>query len=573
MSDLRSAIENTAPTRKRWPWVAAAVAIVVIIGVVFAVVRGGDSANGAGDSAGDQPVRGGTLQFASIEGQLNIDPQAANNYPDSIIADNITDKLTWQDPNTGAISPWLAESFSYNDTLTEFTFHLRKDVTFSDGSPLNADVVKANFDQYAKGDKALGIPPRGASVLPNYVGTDVVDGYTVVVKFAKPTASFLQGSSFTGGGQFGILALSTLEKTLQERSDPKNVIGTGPFVYESVEPQVRTVLVKRKGYNWSPPALHHQGEAYLDKIVFNAIPEASVRTGSLSSGTIDATLDVGTTDEAPLKAQGFTIISRAVSGTAIKWDLNTSLFPTDDINVRKAIQLGWSREAIQKTVLTGSYSVATSVLAPSVPGYVDYSGSVLKYDPDQAKKLLDDDGWVPGSDGIRVKDGKRLTVKLLGINNLVVNKPAYESIQQDLKKIGIDLQLTVVPVVDWNGLKAGTKGRTDWNINAANSSRDDPVVINNAYNPLLSNGSFLNPGTPEYDQAVQVLSGIETTLDKDKRAQAVKDAQDLVLDKLALVNPVYNPTQVIAHAKYVHGIIFDAQSRNIFVDTWKSNGK
>lgn len=365
MSDLRTAIERATPRRKRWPWVAAAVAVLLVAGGGFALTRG-DASTGRSATAG-APVRGGTLQFALIDYQRSPDPQWGTNYAESLIGNNITDKLTWQDPDTGEITPWLAESWEYNKDLTEFTFHLRKDVTFSDGSPFDSEVVKANFDQYVHGDEKLGINPNGAILLPGYIETLTPDRYTAVVRFEKPLASFLQASSFTANAQPGFLSLSTLKLSAEERTDPKKVIGTGPFVYESWQPQVKTVLVRRKGYNWAPPALKHKGEAYLDRIVFNTIPEASVRTGSLTSGAIDATLDVGTTDEKPLADQGFKIIYRGVSGTSIFFNLNSQLFPTDDIAVRRAIQLGWDREAVRKTVLTDSYSVATSVLAPRSP--------------------------------------------------------------------------------------------------------------------------------------------------------------------------------------------------------------
>lgn len=571
MSDLRSSLERAAPRRKKWPWVAGVVAVLLIAVSAFALTRGGRSGDQA---AGDgKPVRGGTLQFALIDYQRSPDPQWGTNYAESLIGNNITDKLTWQDPDTGEITPWLAKSWEYNKDLTEFTFHLRTDVTFSDGTPFDSAVVKANFDQYVHGDQKLGILPNGATLLPGYIETRTPDKYTAVIRFEKPLASFLQASSFTANAQPGFLSLSTLKLSAEQRTDPKKVIGTGPFVYQSWKPQASTVLVKRKGYNWSPPALKHQGEAYLNKIVFSTIPEASVRTGSLASGELDATLDVGTTDEKSLADQGFEINHRAVSGTSIFFNFNSGLFPTNDIAVRKAIQLGWNREALRKTVLTDSYSVATSVLGPSVSGYADYSGSVLRYDPEKAEQLLEKAGWKQGPDGIRVKDGKKLVVKLLGINNLVVNKPAYESIQQDLKKIGIDLQLTVVPIPDYTANFA--KAKTDWNITAANRSRNDPAVLNLLYSPLLGNGSYLGEDSTgvDVDEVTKTLNRLELTLDPAERKQYAKAAQDLLLDKYALVNPVYNPSQVIAQAKYVHGIIFDAQSRNHFVNAWKGNGK
>jgi peptide/nickel transport system substrate-binding protein len=572
MSDLRSSIEQSdSAQRRRWPWIAGAIAVIVAVVIGVVVTSGGSDDTSTGTDG--TPVRGGTLNFALIDYQRSPDPQWGTNYAESLIAGNVTDKLLWQDPKSGEVTPWLAESWSHNPQLTEFTFRLRKGVTFSDGVPFDSQAVKLNFDQYINGDPALGITPNGATLFPGYLGTDVIDAQTVRLRFERPLASALQAVSFTANAGPGFLSPNTLRLSAEQRSaDATKVVGTGPFVYESWKPQVETVLVRRAGYNWAPPALEHKGESYLDKIVFRSIPEASVRTGSLTSGAIDATLDVGTTDEKALAAQGYPIIYRPVSGTSIFFNFNSQLFPTNDIAVRKAIQLGWNRQSLEKTVLTPSYSVATSVLQPSVPGYADYSSSVTRYDAQAAQKILDDAGWRPGPDGIRVKDGKRLTLKLLGINNLVVNTPAYESIQQDLKKIGVDLQLTVVPIPDYTAQQA--KAKTNWNIVAANRSRNDPAVLNLQYSPELGNGSYVGPESPGIDPAevTRVLGQVETTLDPMQRAQYAKAAQDLLLRKYALVNPVYNPSQVIAHSPNVHGIIFDAQSRNTFVDAWKGSG-
>ncbi|MFT4042965.1 MAG: ABC transporter substrate-binding protein [Gordonia sp. (in: high G+C Gram-positive bacteria)] len=574
MSDLRSSIDNAAASqRRRWPLIAAGIVVVIaiLVGVTIAVTRGGSSDSGS--SANATPVRGGTLNFSLIDYQRSPDPQWGTNYAESLIASNVTDKLLWQEPKSGELTPWLATAWRYNSELTEFTFTLRDGVTFSDGETFDANAVKLNLDQYIKGDPSIGILPNGAPLFPGYLGTDVIDPHTVRVRFAHPLASALQAFSFTGNAGPGFLSPNTLKLTPAQRSaDPTKVVGTGPFVYQSWKPQVETVLVRRKGYNWAPEAIHHKGEAYLDKIVFRSIPESSVRTGSLTSGAVDASLDIGTTDEKNLTAQGFSIIHRPVSGTAIFFNFNSQLFPTNDIAVRKAIQLGWSREAVTKTALTPSYSVASSVLQPSVPGYVDYSKTTLKYDQPQAEKILDAAGWKPGPDGIRVKDGRRLTVKALGISNLVANTAAYESIQQDLKKIGIDLALSVLPIPDFSAQSA--KAKTSWNITAANRSRDDASVLNLQYSPANGNGAYLDQNSTGIDVAAvtETLGRIDTTLDQTKRNEYTAAAQDLLINKYALVNPVYNPSQVIAHAPYVHGIIFDAQSRNEFVDAWKANG-
>jgi peptide/nickel transport system substrate-binding protein len=553
----------------RWQVLTAAgAAAALLISACSANNSGSGSASGGSSSS--KPVIGGTLRFGMLDAPEYLDPHDSYSYPDSIIADNITDRLTWQDPHTGTIEPYLATSWSYNSSLTEFTFHLRKGVTFSNGTPFNAAIVKANFDQDALGDESLGIAAE-PTAFPNYVGTYAPSPYTVVVKFSQPDASFLQFTSFTGGASSGFIALSTLKESRTQRvQDPPSIIGTGPFVIKSFTYEKDVILVRRKGYDWAPPALAHTangGASYLNEVDLETIPEASVRTGSLESGDIDATLDVQPTDEKPLRAAGYQILFQSVPGRIISFDLNTSLFPTNDINVRKALIIGWDRDALTKSVLTTSYKVATSPLSSLVPGYVNYSQTALKYDPAEAEKLLNDDGWKMGPNGIRVKDGKELTVKLLGSNNLVANQPAYELMQEQLKQIGINVELGIYPVTDLAVQEA--KEATNWNGAAGNTSKDDPSVLWQIYSPDYENNAFVAKNSAEGEEIASALQKIQLTLNPAAREAASVAAQNLIT-QYALTDPVYEPSQVVAAAPYVHDIGFDAQSRNDFYNTWLS---
>lgn len=547
----------------------AATAAALLAVVLTLVLSGcGTGPSGAGTQADTgPPVRGGTLRFGVLDAPANLDPHSATSYPESIIADNITDKLTWQDPKTGDLHPWLATSWSYNPALTEFTFHLRNDVTFSDGTKFDSSSVKANFDQNAVGDGALQIVPDPVHY-SGYVTTDTPDPYTAVVRFSRPSASFLQFTSSTGNNAPGFVAASTLAKSKTQRQDPRVLIGTGSFVIKSFAYQQNVVLAKRAGYHWAPEALHHDGDAYLDEIDIQTIPESTVRTGALQSGDLDATLDVQPTDERLLARSGFQILAQTVPGTTISFNLNAGFAPTDDVAVRKALSLGWDRNSLKKAVLTGSYAVATSVLGSKVPGYADYSTGSLRYDQAAARALLDQDGWVPGPDGLRSKNGAPLTLKLLGISNLVANQPSYQLMQQQLRQIGVDAQLSVLPIADFTVER--TKAATTYHGVAANTSRDDPSVLWQAYSPDVSNSSYVTPGDPNRGRLVDTLQKINETLDPAQRDAVSRTAQDLLVDDLALTVPVYEPAQVIAAAPGVHGIVFDAQSRNLFYGTWIS---
>jgi peptide/nickel transport system substrate-binding protein len=280
---------------------------------------------------------------------------------------------------------------------------------------------------------------------------------------------------------------------------------------------------------------------------------------------VDAILDVNNTDEAPLKTEGYRIVPQLIPGRDIALDLKTDLFPTNDKTVREAVKLGWNRDALAKTVLTSSYKVSSSALSERVPGYVDFSKD-LKQDQQRAEQILESDGWKKAADGIRVdKDGRRLELTLLGINNLVNNKPAYELIQQDLRKIGIDVKLSVLPIPDYT---AASTQQQRWNIQAANQSRADVAVLEQVYSPQYTNMSKLAPGDPIYQEAIDKLSAVSKTLDKDQRAAAAEAAQRFLLDEQVLTVPVYNPAQVTAASPKVHNVGYEAQARNVFYDTW-----
>jgi peptide/nickel transport system substrate-binding protein len=553
---FRTAMSRPSRSRRVGPALAALTAASLLLaGCAASTV-----ASPTGDADAGDPVAGGTLKFALLDAPANLDPHSGSSYPESLITSNTADKLTYQNPETGEIEPWLATSWEINDDLTQFTFHLRDDVTFNDGTKFDANSVVENFDILGRGNEALNIPAVTAYWV-GYQNTVALDPYTARVTFDRPSAGFLQALSHYFSG---IVGHSTLQLNKADRALPQNIVTTGPFTVTEHVYQQKTVLTKREGYNWAPASRKHNGDAYLDKVEIDVIPEASVRTGALQSGDVDAILDVNSTDEQPLTAAGFRIVPQAIPGRDIAFDFKVDQFPTNDQAVREAIKLGWSRDALEKTVLTDSYHISSSVLSERVPGWKDFS-SDLTEDQEKAKQILDDAGWKDGQDGVREKDGQKLTVKLLGINNLVINKPAYELIQQNLKEIGIDLELNVLPIPDYT---AASKQQNTWNITAANTSRGDVSVLEQLYSPLYTNTSRIQKDNPIYQESVDTLAAVSATLDPQKRADAAATAQDFLLNKYVLSVPVYNPAQVTAASPSVHNVEYEAQSRNVFYDTW-----
>ena len=372
------------------------------------------SSAGADGSGGGAPRSGGHLAFALSSDPTCVDPQQVANNDAIYPARQLVDSLTDQDPKTGKVVPWLAKSWEVSKDATTFTFHLRDDATFSDGTPVDAQSVKDNFDGIVRlGAKAV----LGTSYLAGYQGTTVVDRHTAKVRFKAPNAQFLQATStFT----LGLLAKSTVKLPATKRCTD-NLIGSGPFELVDYTPNKSVEERRRAGYRWGSSLWHKKGPAYLEQLSFKVVPESGVRTGSLQSDQADAIGGVAPQDEDGLKGTGFTLLSRANPGLPFALTVNAGRPITKELAVRRAIQLGVNRKEVVNTVLSSRYKPATSALAGTTTAYRDL-GARLRFDPAKAGKLLDEAGWRPGPGGVRVKDGKKLSLKVVWGTNFGPNR-------------------------------------------------------------------------------------------------------------------------------------------------------
>ncbi|MFE4958219.1 ABC transporter substrate-binding protein [Streptomyces sp. NPDC056653] len=505
------------------------------------------------DSAGSStPHSGGHLTFALASDPICIDPQQAGNNDAIYPARQLVDSLTDQDPKTGKIVPWLAKSWQVSEDATTFTFRLRNGATFSDGTPVDARAVKNNFDGIIKlGAKSV----LGSSYLAGYKSTTVVDNNTAKVTFSTPNAQFLQATStFT----LGLLAESTVKLPAEKRCTD-NLVGSGPFTLVDYTQNKSVEERRRSGYDWGSSQWRRKGPAYLDKLSFRVIPESGVRTGSLQSGQVDAIGGVAPQDEAGLKGAGFTLQSRANPGLPFALTANVARPITKDVKVRQAIQQAVDRQEVVDTVLSSTYKPATSSLASTTSDYSNLSAQ-LRHDAAGAKKLLDEAGWKTGSDGIRTKNGKKLALKVIWASNFGPNQTALELIQQQLKKVGIQITLQSSTIGDYVALRQ--KG--DYDFSWGNTTRVDPDILRTGFSSKL-----LNLGHLSDSELDGVLDKEASASDSAQRATYVAEAQKIVLDKAYQI-PVFELTTVLGLSKHVHNLDFEASSRLQFHDTWLS---
>lgn len=521
---------------------------------------GGSGTSGATDSPGAQAGSGGTnvaaghsggtLTFAVGSDAGCVDPQQVGSNDTIYSLRQIVDSLTDQDPTTGKIVPWLASSWTVSDDARTFTFHLRPGVTFSDGTPLTAQVVKANFDAIPKlGAKAT----LAEGYLSGYTGTQVIDDTTFAVHFKQPNAQFLQATSTFS---LGLVSLASTRESADERCS-KGVVGTGDFTLSSYQPNQEIVLAKRTGYDWGSSLWKKQGEAYLDKLVFKVVPEAGVRDGSLESGQVQAIGSVGQADEAALKDAGVQLESRANPGVVFNLGLNDANPILSDPKVRQAIQVAVDRGQIASTVFPTGTQPATSILAHTTPDYENLSAD-LAHDPAKAKSILAADGWQPGSDGVLVKNGTRLAFTVDWFANAATNEPTLELIQQQLKAVGIQVTLKELQIAQITQVQASGDFDAFW----GNITRADPDILRGSYSTALGNVYHLPKTSLD-----ALLDQQAAATDPAKRQQLVDQAQQQIVQN-AYVIPVVELETELGVAKNVHDLDFEASSRIQLHDTW-----
>jgi peptide/nickel transport system substrate-binding protein len=501
------------------------------------------------------PERGGVLRLGIPTDPVNLNPRGGGSGNDQLnVARQLFDSLVEQDPATGELIPWLAESWEVSADATTFTFHLRDDVTFSDGTPVTAEVVKQNFDE---------IPVIGAKAnwaipyFTDYAASTVVDEHTVTVAFAAPNAPFLQAAATTA---LAIVAPATLATPYDERATG-NLVGSGPFVLESYTPNSEVVVTRRAGYAWAPTDRTNAGDAYLDRIEFKIIPEPSVRTGALQSGEIDAIFGTSPQDNQRLRDDGFVLAVRANPGLVFSLNPVESKPALADVSVRQAIAKAIDRTAIRDSALSPEWAVATSVLSSTTPGYVDESAQ-LGYDPDAARALLDAAGWVPGDDGVREKDGQRLHLVVVYVTNFAPSQPALELIQAELAEVGIEVELRGTTLPDLPELRKQDAIDLYW----GNLSRADGDILRTQLSTAASNNYKISD--PDLENLLQAQ---RSTSDPAARDAVLAEAQQRIVEQAHSI-PVFELTTVIAATDSVHDLGFGADSRlDQLGDAWLSS--
>jgi nickel transport system substrate-binding protein len=322
----------------------------------------------------------------------------------------------------------LAESWDISEDGKTYTFHIRDGVKFSDGEVCDANAIKANFDAIIENkDRHTWL-----EMMNLLVGVSAPDNKTFVIELSEPYYPLLTELGVTR--PFAMIS----PKAMKDGSTKDGVnayIGTGPYVLTDFVTDEYAVFEANENYWGEQPK--------IKKITVKVIPDNQTRILALEKGEIDMIFGKNMIDADAINQytgnDKFTVsLSDPTSTRQIV--LNTTRDVLADKEVRQALQHATNKQTISEGIFYGLEQPADTLFAKTVP-YCDIDLEPYAYDVELAQSMLDEAGWVVGSDKIREKDGQKLNIDLLYNSDSVTEKAIAEYLQSEYQKIGIALNI------------------------------------------------------------------------------------------------------------------------------------
>ncbi|HMJ34452.1 MAG TPA: ABC transporter substrate-binding protein [Baekduia sp.] len=423
--------------RRTTPIRAALVLAAGAVSVALAACGGG--ASGGTATASTTPVKGGTVVYGADREPTCLDPHNSGDMPQTYVSRQYLDSLVSELPG-GRIVPWLATSWKVSADGLTYTFTLKQGVKFTDGEPLTAAAVKANFEQI--------LDPKTQSstdliyLKPYYKSSEAVDAHTLRVTLKKPYSPLL---TVLAQAFLGIESPKAMARGL--KANCESPVGTGPFIVKQWIHGQRVELVRNPDYNSPPANAKHQGPAYLDGITWRFLKDNSVRFSALKSGEAHLIFNIPPEHQPAAEADpSLELQSFNHSGNPNGFGLNVDRAPFNDLKVRQALLYASNAKEAVKSAYLGVFPYAGAPLGSGTPFYDKSLEDAYPHDPAKAGALLDAAGWTGrNGDGYRTKDGQELAARFVYSSDPGDTPPAdvtlYQDIQAAAKEVGFHIKL------------------------------------------------------------------------------------------------------------------------------------
>lgn len=421
------------------------------------------------------------------------------------VLNQIYDTLLYYSPDgTKDPEPRIAESYEISDDGLDYTFHLRDDVTFHDGTPVTADDVVFSIELY----KASEYQGSQISMLSSVEATDE---HTVVCHLDAPYSPFLQG----------ICSPMIASKAYYESSEDdfvNNPIGTGPYKFVS----------RAKGSNIKLEANedYYRGAPEIKEVTFEVIPDSSTKAIALQTGEVNfAEIDSATKPQ--LEANPAITIAEVPTSTFSYIAMNTEKEPFNDVKVRQVLNYAIDRDNLVAVCYDGEAEVNSNICAKERFGYSDDQFQYT-YDPEKAKELLAEAGIETPYDLGEILVAEKYS-------NLAT------VIQNDLKAVGLDVTISVKEFNSYiSDLQNGSYGITALNMTLEGDTQTLEMAFTTDYIGIANNARYSD------EEMDKLFEQARTETDNDKRAEVFNKIFTKAQDE-AIYAVMCNPMTLYAY--------------------------
>jgi len=474
----------------------------------------------------------GTLVVGLVAEPVNLDPPQVTDLNSNRVGRRIVETLVTFPEESTQIVPGLAESWTISKDGLQYTFKLRRGITFHDGTPLNAEAVKFSIERQINPNHPaykLGKYPFANFFFGNVKAVEVLSEERVAFLLNEARASFI---AVLAQGAASIVSPTAVMKWGPDY--PTHPVGTGPFRFASWDRGQRVVLEKNPTY-WKYPVK-------VERVIYRPIVEDQARLTELLTGTLDVIVGVPADFVSQLEQNAKITLLKQVGAHVWYLGMNNQKKPFDDKRVRQALNYAVNKDAIVKDVLKGTGAASRGPVLPGTWG-ADPALKPYPYDPERAKKLLAEAGypsgfsttlWVPESGS-----GMQAPVAMSTV------------MQSNLKAVGVNVSLQTM---EWGAYlaKLRTKEQELFALSWMAGTEDPDMVMY----PLLHSSQWtpVGPNRALYKNARfdALLQQARLTTDQAKRAQLYKEAQRILVDDAPWVF-VDHEIQIAALSKRVQG--------------------
>lgn len=486
---------------------------------------------------------GGTLVYGLTLTPSGIDPHVDASSELGIPLTSVYDPLVWLTLE-GDFVPGLAKDWEISEDGLTYTFYLRDDVTFHDGTPFNAEAVRLSLDRIADPETQSR---KARGMLGPYDHTEIVDDHVVRVHFEERYAPFLTSLSTV------YLAMVS-PQAVQEWGDEYQFhqVGTGPFMFEEYVPKDRLTLVRNPDYDWAPSFFDHQGPPRLEAVTFRFYTDPATRVLALESGEADVMGEVSPQEAVRLdESPDYTLIPVSVPGQPLQFFVNTQRPPLDNRLVRQALIHAIDRQAIVRTIFREYSLPAYGPLTRSTFAYDSSVENMYPYDVEEAAALLEQAGWSDlEGNSIRGRDGEplRLEMILMGWGYI---PEVGQMVQDQLKRVGIAVEAREMIFSNAVGEVADGK----YHLAPFLFSSSDPDIIRTTFDSANVEGGFnwskfadsqldawLEEGRQEMDEAArrEVYAQIQRYIMEEAIIVPIRDYVNLNVARAGVQNLRYD---------------------------------